>query len=90
MRAALRSGAGEPILSKEPSSSGPVELHLLSWQPSAGWGAECIPLIYAFTDPEASGSVQGGRVEAVMRQIIRHYPEFVCRALSTVFYRYAG
>jgi hypothetical protein len=56
----------------------------------AGWGAECIPLIYAFTDPDASGAGQGGRVEAVIRQIIRHSPEFVCRALGSVFYRYAA
>ena len=56
----------------------------------AGWGAEAIPLVYALTHPSTPAPGRRGPVEGAMRQIIRHSPAVVCRALGSVFYRYVA
>jgi hypothetical protein len=56
----------------------------------ASWGAVEYPLFYSHissTPPTSSGAPPTG---ALSKQIVRHSPLWVCRALGEVFYRWSA
>jgi CelD/BcsL family acetyltransferase involved in cellulose biosynthesis len=56
----------------------------------ASWGGDEVPLRYALTGRGDLGVEGHGLLDAALRQVIRHSPTMVCRALGTMLYRYAA
>jgi CelD/BcsL family acetyltransferase involved in cellulose biosynthesis len=55
----------------------------------AGWGARELPLQYAVLADEDPGR-SSGRLDAVVQRVIRSSPQWVCRGVGELLYRYAA
>jgi lipid II:glycine glycyltransferase (peptidoglycan interpeptide bridge formation enzyme) len=56
----------------------------------AGWGATPIPLVYAVAGRARPAAGGHGPLASIVGAVIRRSPTPVCRALGSLFYRYAA
>jgi CelD/BcsL family acetyltransferase involved in cellulose biosynthesis len=56
----------------------------------ATWGADALPLRYSVAGCAGRRLGGPGRLDGVLRAVIRHGPPVVCRALGSLLYRYAA